>query len=88
MCLKRLNYDRKELERRREESVHQNKGELTSRRHRGSDVPHVIIIIIIIVSVAPQQIVAGFICHSDSYFNKIKSVNIKTIITIKFYFQL
>uniref|UniRef100_A0A3P8U349 PTPRF interacting protein alpha 3 n=1 Tax=Amphiprion percula TaxID=161767 RepID=A0A3P8U349_AMPPE len=25
MCLKRLNYDRKELERRREESVHQNK---------------------------------------------------------------
>lgn len=28
MCLKRLNYDRKELERRREESVHQNKGEL------------------------------------------------------------
>uniref|UniRef100_A0A8D0CX09 PTPRF interacting protein alpha 3 n=1 Tax=Sander lucioperca TaxID=283035 RepID=A0A8D0CX09_SANLU len=28
MCLKRLNYDRKELERRREESVHHNKGEL------------------------------------------------------------
>lgn len=27
MCLKRLNYDRKELERRREESAHQNKGE-------------------------------------------------------------
>lgn len=27
MCLKRLNYDRKELERRREESQHQNTGE-------------------------------------------------------------
>jgi hypothetical protein len=26
MCLKRLNYDRKELERRREDSQHQNKG--------------------------------------------------------------
>lgn len=29
MCLKRLNYDRKELERRREESAHQNKGDGT-----------------------------------------------------------
>ncbi|XP_053706930.1 liprin-alpha-3 isoform X1 [Synchiropus splendidus] len=28
MCLKRLNYDRKELERRREESVHQNKADV------------------------------------------------------------
>lgn len=28
MCLKRLNYDRKELERRREESMHLNKGNL------------------------------------------------------------
>lgn len=27
MCLKRLNYDRKELERRRDESQHQNQGE-------------------------------------------------------------
>lgn len=31
MCLKRLNYDRKELERRRDESQHQNQGE--SHKH-------------------------------------------------------
>lgn len=32
MCLKRLNYDRKELERRREESQHEIKGELSAGR--------------------------------------------------------
>lgn len=31
MCLKRLNYDRKELERRREESQHEIKGKLVQR---------------------------------------------------------
>lgn len=31
MCLKRLNYDRKELEKRREESQHEIKGKLVSK---------------------------------------------------------
>ena len=35
MCLKRLNYDRKELERRREESQHEIKGELSAGREGG-----------------------------------------------------
>lgn len=33
MCLKRLNYDRKELERRREDSALQNKGERSVTHH-------------------------------------------------------
>lgn len=33
MCLKRLNYDRKELERRREESQHEIKGEPSAPGH-------------------------------------------------------
>lgn len=36
MCLKRLNYDRKELEKRREDSQHEIKGKLASALSLGS----------------------------------------------------
>jgi hypothetical protein len=39
MCLKRLNYDRKELEKRREESQHEIKGKVAVTLSLGSSEP-------------------------------------------------